>query len=163
MALGRWGANVELMLAAHHAIVASGYLQTFPTWILRHVLPSDAAAGDAPPSRLGGELGYRLYSGSKAPSGLFAGPSFVAMPLAYPHLGPDYRGEIVSFLAYGGAFDLGVQAVADGGFTLGGGVGVMYLAYSPPASVAPPPGVTAPTFPTPHVLPRLLLAAGWSF
>jgi hypothetical protein len=163
MALGRWGANVEFVPAAHHAIVASGYLQTFQPWILRRILPSEVEVGGGPPSRAGGELGYRFYTGATGANGLFIGPSFVAMPLAYPRVGADLRTDVVSFEAYGGAFDVGAQAIVDGGFTIGGGIGVMYLAYTPPASIAPPPGVSAPKLLEPHVLPRLLLAAGWSF
>jgi hypothetical protein len=85
------------------------------------------------------------------------------MPLVYPRLGQDLRAEVVSFNAYGAALDVGLQAITDSGLTLGGGLGVMYLVYTPPASVTPPAGVTAPTFVQPHILPRLLLTAGWSF
>jgi hypothetical protein len=85
------------------------------------------------------------------------------MPFAYPHVGSDLRADIVAFETFGAAFDVGAQAVLGGGLTIGGGIGVEYLAYQPPASIAPPPGVTAPTYPEPHVLPRVLLAAGWAF
>ena len=73
------------------------------------------------------------------------------------------RAEVVSFNAYGGALDVGVQAVVGPGFTIGGGVGVMALAYTPPASIAPPAGAQVPSYPEPHVLPRLLIMAGWAF
>jgi hypothetical protein len=163
MAFGRYGGNVEVMAATHHAIVLSGYVQTFPAWMVRHLAPSNVEIGEGPPSRPGGEIGYRFYSGRRGASGLFAGPSAVAMPIVYPRVGQDLRAEVVSFTAYGAALDLGAQAILDGGFTIGGGVGAMYLAYTPPASIAPPPGVRAPSFAEPHVLPRLLIAAGWSF
>jgi hypothetical protein len=163
MALGRWGANLEVAVAPHHALVLSGYLQTFQPWLLRRLLPSAVDTNDAPPSRAGGEIGYRFYTGANGPQGVFLGPSLVAMPIAYPYVGADLRAEVTSFEAYGAALDVGAQAIVDGGLTLGVGIGAMYLAYSPPPSVAPPAGVAIPGFAEPHVLPRLLLAAGWSF
>ena len=162
LAIGRYGANAEYLFARHHAVTASGYLQTFPQAILKRLLP-DIPLGDGPQSRLGGEVGYRLYSGTDGPTGVFVGPSLVAMPLAAPRLASDYRPEVVSFMAYGGSLDVGVQAVVGPGFTVGGGVGVMALAYSPPASATPPTGLELPSYPEPHVLPRLLFAAGWAF
>jgi len=162
LAIGRYGANAEYVLARHHALTASGYLQTFPQAILKRLLP-DMPLGDGPQSRLGGEVGYRLYSGTDGPTGVFVGPSLVAMPLAAPRLASDYRPEVVAFMAYGGSLDVGVQAVVGPGFTIGGGVGVMALAYSPPASATPPTGLELPSYPEPHVLPRLLFAAGWAF
>jgi hypothetical protein len=160
--IGRYGANGEVLLASHHAIVASAYVQTFSRQMIRALLPS-VDLGEAPASRLGGELGYRFYTGRDGPTGLFIGPSAVAMPIAYPRVTEDLRAEVVSFNAYGGALDVGVQAVIGPGFTIGGGVGVMALAYTPPASIAPPPGIQVPSYPEPHVLPRLLMMAGWAF
>jgi hypothetical protein len=163
IALGRYGGNLEFVAARHHAIVVSGYAQTFAPWLLRQVLPRAVDVGSGPPARPGGEIGYRFYTGTRGAHGLFVGPSAIAMPLVAPRVGTDLRAEVVSFQAYGAALDVGVQAITDAGFTVGGGLGVMYLAYTPPASVAPPPGVPVPSFPQPHVLPRLLIAAGWSF
>jgi len=162
LVVGRYGANAEFVIAPHHALVASGYIQTFPKALLRLALP-DLPIGEGPESRFGGELGYRLYSGSDGPTGVFIGPSFIAMPLAAPRLTDDYRAEVVSFTAFGASLDIGAQAVFGPGFTIGGGLGVMALAYSPPTSATPPQGITLPTYPTPHVLPRVLLAAGWAF
>ena len=163
MALGRYGGNLEFLPAARHAIVLVGFVQTFPPWMVRRLVPSNVEVGSGPPSRPGGEIGYRFYTGQHGASGLFVGPSAVVMPLIYPRLGQDLRAEVVSFNAYGAALDVGLQAITDFGLTLGGGLGVMYLVYTPPASVTPPTGVTAPTFVQPHVLPRLLFTAGWSF
>ena len=164
LAIGRYGVNVEYLLASHHALVASAYVQTFSKTLLRVLLPS-VDLGQPPSSRLGGELGYRFYSGRDGPTGLFIGPSAVAvaMPIAYPRVTEDLKAEVVSFNAYGGTLDAGVQAVVGPGFTIGGGVGVMALAYTPPASAAPPPGIQVPSYPEPHVLPRLLMMAGWAF
>jgi len=161
-AIGRFGVDGELLVASHHAVHASAYLQTFPRAMLEMLLPS-AELGEGPASLLGGEIGYRFYARPESASGLFVGPSLIAMPLAYPRVTEQLRAEVVSFHAYGAALDLGAQVVTDSGFTFGGGIGVMALAYTPPASITPPPGANVPTYPEPHVLPRLLLAAGWSF
>lgn len=160
---GRYGANVEFLPVSHHAIVASAYVQTFPTWALRTVMPKEADLESGTKPMLGGELGYRFYTGSRSASGLFVGPSAVVMPIAYPQVTDDLKAQVTSFHAYGAALDVGAQIVTSSGFTFGGGLGVMGLAYTPPASVKPPPGVEAPSFAEPHVFPRLLLAAGWSF
>ncbi|MGH7280378.1 MAG: hypothetical protein ACRELY_02555 [Polyangiaceae bacterium] len=162
MIVGRFGANLELMLASHHAVVASGFVQTYSSAVM-HVIVPQADMSNLPSPLFGGELGYRLYSGSEGPSGLFVGPSLVMMPFAYPHVGSDLRAEMVAFETYGAALDVGAQAVIGSGLTIGCGVGVQYLAYDPPASIAPPPGASVPSYPEPHVLPRVLLAAGWAF
>lgn len=162
LAVGRYGASGEVVVARHHAIGGGLYVQTFPGWMLRTIMPSGVDTSGGAASRVGGEIGYRYYTGSEGPRGFFVGPSFVAMPLVAPRLTEDLRSEIVSFDAYGAALDVGVQAVHSSGFTIGGGLGVMALAYTPPAS-ASPPGSPTVSVPEPHVLPRLLFSAGWSF
>lgn len=156
---GRYGANLDVLPVPHHGVTTSVFLQTFPLGLLRRYIPEGFAVAD-PPARIGGEVGYRFYSGKAAANGLFFGPSLVLMPIAYPRA-TDAGIEVVSFHAYGGALDAGVQAVTPGGFTIGGGLGVMALSYSLPRSNIA--GIEIPAVATPHVLPRLLLAAGWSF
>jgi hypothetical protein len=163
MIAGRYGINAEVVLVRHHAIVASAWAQTFTPTMLRVLMPKEIDVSKGADTRFGGELGYRLYTGQDGAHGLFAGISGVAMPIAYPRVTQDLKTDVPSFNAYGGAFDVGVQAIMDSGFTIGGGVGVMYLAYTPPASATPPAGVAVPSYPEPHVLPRLLFSAGWSF
>ena len=161
---GRYGLNVELVPFRHHALVASAWLQTFTPGMLRVLMPNEIDVSKGAGSLFGGELGYRLYTGEDGAHGLFAGVSGVAMPIAYPRVSADLTSEVVSFHAYGGAIDVGVQAITGSGFTIGGGLGVMYLAYTPPASAQPPAGVAVPSLEfEPHVLPRLLVSAGWSF
>lgn len=164
--VGRYGANVEVVPFAHHAIVASAFVQTYPRALARTLLPDYEL--DPPETRWGGELGYRLYSGRDGASGLFVGPSFVAMPMVVPRVTEDLRPEVLSLMSYGAALDVGAQLVTGTGFTIGAGVGVMALAYSPPPSVQIPTNLPItlpkiPEIPEPHVLPRVLLTAGWSF
>jgi len=162
VAVGRYGLNVELVPIAHHAIIANAYWQSVQPWVLDQLFPKDVEKGSLP-GRFGGEFGYRLYSGRDGASGLFVGPSFVWMPIFYPRVSEDLHAELVPLDAFGGAVDVGAQAIFGSGFTIGAGAGVMALAYTPPRSITPPPGVSAPTFVEPHVLPRLLIAGGWSF
>lgn len=163
IAAGRYGLNAEIVPLAHHAIVASAYWQQLQPWVLDRVLPKSVERGSLP-GRIGAEIGYRLYSGSDGASGIFVGPSFVWMPIFYPQVSEQLRAELVPLDAFGGAIDVGAQAILGSGFTIGGGAGVMALAYTPPRSVAAPPGTPGvPSFVEPHVLPRLLMQAGWSF
>jgi hypothetical protein len=157
--IGRFGGNVEIVAAAHHAIVGSAYAQVFPVGIVRGMMPPEVRDRVRdPPVTVGGELGYRLYSGSRGTEGLFVGPSLVVTPLAYPRLTPDMNVDLVTFHAPGVALDAGVQHVTGIGLTLGGGIGVEYLAYTLPND---PRRLPVPV--DAHWLPRVLMAAGWSF
>ena len=158
LALARYGGNVEVSPFPHHVLTASLYAQSVPMWLARAFSVRDDI-NDTGGATLGGELGYRLYSGRSGADGLFVGPSFVSMPLAYPRLASDLRSaDLVRFSAMGAALDIGLQKVTSSGFTVGGGIGVMYLAYDLPED-----NRRLPVGLEPHVLPRLLLAAGWSF
>jgi hypothetical protein len=159
LALNRYGANLEVVPVPHHAFTGSLYMQSTPAWLVRRVSGRSEINDDRAGAGVGGEIGYRLYSGHTGADGLFAGISFVSMPLAYPRIADDLASvDLQRFNASGGAFDIGVQKVTSSGFTIGGGVGVMYLAYSLPDDIR-----RVPLDLEPHVLPRLLLTAGWSF
>ena len=158
LAVQRYGANLEVVPLPHHAFVGTAFLQSVPLAIVKSLSGYDQITDSGKPS-VGGELGYRLYSGKRGADGLFAGASFVMMPLAYPRIAADFRSaELVHYTAPGGALDIGAQAVTSSGFTVGGGIGAMYLGYTLPSD---PRRIPLPI--EPHLLPRLLLAAGWSF
>lgn len=160
----RYGGNVEWSFAPHHALVASGYVQSVPVEMVRPFTGKDLDIKDrnATPG-IGGELGYRLYSGKRGADGLFIGGSFVAMPVAYPRLGgiaPGQRQAIVELeriYGVGGAVDVGAQTVTSWGLTIGGGLGASFLAYDYPNDPSRLP------YALPNVLPRLLLQTGYSF
>lgn len=157
LAIQRYGANLEVVPVPHHALVGSLYSQTIPTRIIKDVSGRDEINQPSGAS-LGGELGYRLYSGRVGADGLFVGGCFVSMPLAYPRLASNLvSADLVRFSALGAALDIGLQKVTRSGFTIGGGVGVMYLDYQVPND-----NRRIPINIEPHVLPRLLLMAGWS-
>jgi hypothetical protein len=160
---GRYGGNVEVALARHHVLVGSGYYQTFEPRVLEVIMPKAVDTSHGAQARIGGEFGYRFYSGRRGANGFFAGASAVAMPLALPRVLPDFKTDVPSFYGFGGAVDVGIQAITDAGFTIGGGIGGMYLAYDAPKSAQTPPGAPPIKYYEPHFLPRVLLAAGWSF
>lgn len=160
---GRYGLNVEYVPFVHHAIIGSAFYQTFPTYALKPFMPTPIDPNAGASGKAGGEIGYRYYSGRRGANGFFAGASAVVMPLAAPRLTQEQKGELTSFYAYGGAIDIGIQGITDSGFTIGAGIGGMYLAYDVPKSAKTPTGAEPFKVSDPHVLPRVLFAAGWSF
>lgn len=158
----RYGGNVEWSPAPHHALIVSGYVQSVPVELVRpftnRIRVSDGSAAPA----LGGELGYRLYSGRSGPEGLFIGGSLVAMPFAYPRLANDatlknMSVELARVYGLGGAIDIGAQTITSFGLTLGGGIGASFLTYDMPQDPQRLP------IAMPSVLPRLLLSTGYAF
>jgi hypothetical protein len=147
--LGRYGANVELLPAKHHALVANPYFG------MANVTLNDVKTSY---SMYGGELGYHFYSGSRGANGFYVGPSFIYMRTR-EHEECGSPGCSVAadmdFSTYGMAVDLGGQWVADSGFTIGGGGGLMYL-----RSDATRNGNGVARFE--GVLPRLLFTIGYS-
>jgi hypothetical protein len=157
-AVQRYGANLEIIPIPHHAFVGTAFFESVPLGMLKSVSGFDAI-NDNHGAAFGGEIGYRLYMGRVGADGFFAGASFITMPLVYPRVAADLASaDLVRFNAQGAAFDIGIQKVTDVGFTIGGGVGVMYLAYELPNDLR-----RIPLPMEPHILPRLLLTAGWSF
>lgn len=158
LVIERYGANLEVSPVPHHAFVGSLYAQAIPVWLVKSVVGRSEINRSGGTS-VGGELGYRLYSGTRGADGLFIGGSFVSMPLVYPRLAADLASaDLVRFNALGAALDIGAQAVTSSGVTVGGGLGIMYLDYQLPNDVR-----RLPLPFEPHVLPRLLLAAGYAF
>lgn len=113
--VGHYGASIEVVPAAHHGIVLSGfYLST------SNRAPS--ADSTAPPITntwrgLGGELGYRYYFGARGPHGLYLGPSLLA---------GSYHGAGYDFRDLGGALDVGYQAIL-GPAIIGLSAGAQYV------------------------------------
>jgi hypothetical protein len=159
----RYGGNIEWSFARHHALVASGYVQSVPVEMVRPFAGELEIKDKSATPGFGGELGYRVYSGKRGADGLFLGGSFVAMPVAYPRLGAiDARSaqatvELQRIYGVGGAIDIGAQTVTSWGLTIGGGLGASFLAYDYPNDPSRLP------YALPNVLPRLLLQTGYSF
>ena len=164
-AIQRYGGNVELVPIPHHAVVISAYVQSVPVTLTRRIartvigpVVDKAQIRDGVSASPGGEIGYRLYSGSRGASGVFVGASFDVTPLAYARLVDGGVIELSPLYAVGGSLDVGAQLVTSFGLTVGGGLGVMALAYSLPSEKERLPMDFAP-----HILPRVLFATGWSF
>jgi hypothetical protein len=146
LALGRLSANVEILLAQHHAIVLS------PNVLLFHVdrggrynLESEGLGFASPTSTgFGGELGYHYWWTWRH---LLAGPYFGPSLLLGSVNGATVGAATGSQWYWGGAVDAGAQAVLPGGFTLGGGLGLGFVTMAS----------------TVGVFPRFLLQLGWSF
>jgi hypothetical protein len=110
----------------------------------------------------GAELGYHFYTGSRGANGFFVGPSLVFMQ-SNASTKSSVAGQTNeaknSTLVYGAALDIGGQHVTKGGFTIGAGVGVMYLTASSSSSA----NQTSSTIKVSGVLPRFLFTVGYSF
>jgi hypothetical protein len=124
--IGHYGASLELMLAAHHGIILSGYYASTENGDPRFVADPNVAHQQAPTNTFtgaGGELGYRYYFGNLGPHGLYFGPSL---------LFAGYRGRlavarsVVDYQDFGGAIDVGYQAILDH-VVLGIGIGAQYV------------------------------------
>jgi hypothetical protein len=119
MLIGRYSADLEYLPLAHHAL----HLTPFGYYALPGV--SDQLTG------LGGEIGYRWYSGTHGPDGFFAGASFVAGDLEYRHIatvaGPLDASDDTHFVELGGALDAGYQILLLGNLAVGVGAGAQYV------------------------------------
>jgi hypothetical protein len=144
LVLGRLSGNVEFLLAPHHALIVSPSALFFS--IDRGGPTSLVSEGFGFATRnsasFGMELGYHFWwRGRDALRGPYAGPSLLLGTTTQSSVDPSHA------LGYwGGAFDVGIQEVVRGGFTIGGGAGLGVLRMSPSTAV----------------FPRVLLQIGWS-
>jgi hypothetical protein len=136
------------MLARHHGLILVPSYWTM-----------SASSGGAESSfdYLGAELGYHFYTGNRGANGFFVGPSFVFMNMnTSSNVGGGAEASSSTSL-YGVAVDFGGQHVAESGFTIGGGMGFMYVKT---ASEVNTEGATVSVSGT---LPRFLFTVGYSF
>lgn len=144
--LQRYGGNVEVLLASHHVLGVSAYYAYART----NEDSNNVFRG------VGGELGYRWYTGDNGPRGFYIGPSvllgrFEAVPA---------RGDSVSYWNVGGAMDLGWEALVADRVLFGLGAGLQYTA---PTASLPAQEVTASVYANAGLRPRLSLAFGVAF
>jgi hypothetical protein len=155
--IDRLSANVEIAPAEHHALVLAPYYFNTRT---------DAFAslsGDFPVAHLsqhfegvGGEVGYRYYAGHGGLRGFFAGPSFILTAVK----ATDGAGGETSLMTYGGALDVGWQALVadDWVVSLGGGGEYTFTSKAVPDQQAP-----AAYYANSGLHPRALAAVGYAF
>lgn len=113
--LARFGANVEVLPAKHHAFMLSPYYQFGETKGLGPTTHHSVFAG---------EVSYRFYSGSLGANGLYVGPSFILGRESVRSLTPGFDTNITTI---GAAIDAGGQLIEKNGLTIGLGAGVGYL------------------------------------
>jgi hypothetical protein len=120
--IGRFSADLEYLPDVHHAL---------------HVSPHTYYAMPGTDDELDGfgiETGYRYYTGSYGPHGFFLGASFLFGQYRYWHpstYGPDLDPPVDSrYYAFGGALDVGWQAIVLGNFAVGAGAGVQYQYFT---------------------------------
>jgi Protein of unknown function (DUF3575) len=146
LTLGRLSANVEWLLAPHHALVLSPNVLLFSTDRGgRYDLRSEGlgfATQDS--SGFGGELGYHYWwRWRESLSGPFFGPSLLLGATTKASVGTTTGAQAY----WGAALDAGGQVVLPAGFTLGAGIGLGFVDMASSGAV----------------FPRFLLQLGWSF
>jgi Protein of unknown function (DUF3575) len=117
--MGRYSLQGEVMLASHHSLQVNPHFNYTPvsTTVNGQELDLGKFVG------FGGELGYRFYSGSRGPAGFYAGASFLA---AYYSQSSGAGNGSQAFGSFGGAIDIGGQAIIGPGIVIGGGFGLQY-------------------------------------
>lgn len=169
--------QIEVMLAKHHALTINPFYIRQPQRLKEHLPNSSLDTRDTPTdfgirNALGGELGYRFYTGDRGPNGFFTGPSFIyARSWHTGHRAPEFDdfdialGRILavgdyngSFNAYGAAFDIGGQFIFGPGIVIGFGVGVQYVV--PSGSFG---GALSYFSGLIGIAPRVLFALGYAF
>ena len=139
---GRASGNVELLLAPHHAIVASPNV-LFANVDRGGLLALALGFTQSASSGAGGEVGYHYWwYGHDGLRGPFFGPSLLVGVTSAATVGDPSRAQPY----WGAAIDVGEQAILSGGFTIGGGAGLGLIRMGGS-------GV---------VFPRFLLQVGWS-
>jgi hypothetical protein len=148
---GRLSFGLEWVPVTHHAVVMSPHVV--------HATADVATSANSTVSQafsgVGGEIGYRYYTGHRGMNGLFVGPSLI---------GGVYNAGLPNgnqgFTNVGLAVDAGMQDILWDHLVVGGGIGIEYLAVSHDFADLPagPSTVAATGF-----KPRLLLQAGYAF
>jgi Protein of unknown function (DUF3575) len=139
--------SVEAMLTDHHVIQLTGFYGSTTT---------NTDSDNNVFRGWGGELGYRWYSGTGGPRGLYVAPSFLlAHYTAIPMTGAE-----VPYWNLGGALDVGWQAILADRWVAGLGGG---LQYTVPTHTFPAQELPASVYSTRGLRPRVLLGLGVAF
>jgi hypothetical protein len=148
---GRVSFNVEYAPVTHHVLIVSPHFAN-PS---QDVVSAGGATQTNRYTGVGAEVGYRYYTGTRGPNGIFIGPSLVGGVYNAAVPGPD-----VVFANVGVAADVGVQYLAWDHLALGAGVGVEYLHVTHDFGDLP---AGPSTIASSGVKPRLLAQAGYAF
>lgn len=148
---GRFSVQAEWAPVTHHAVMVNPH-------IIR--TSHDVATGlndtaNQTFTGVGGELGYRYYSGNRGMNGIFVGPALILG--AY---NASVAGQDKAFVDVGVAVDVGVKTIIADSVALGGGVGLEYLNVSQDFGDLPS---SASAIASTGFKPRLILEAGYAF
>jgi len=125
--VGRVGFNVEYMVIKHVGIM-------FNPFFYKPDAPEDTTK--ARETALAFELGLHLYAGKRGANGFYFGPSLIVSH--HKEIERYYIDNSQSISEHrnvdsiGFAFDLGHQSLSTSGFTVGAGLGYMYLGETTP-------------------------------
>jgi Protein of unknown function (DUF3575) len=148
---GRVSLNVEWAPITHHVIIASPHFAN-PSQV---VSSSPTIQYTNRFTGMGGELGYRYYTGHQGMNGIFVGPSLIGGVYEAALVGEQTR-----FSNLGVALDAGIQKVFVDHLALGVGAGIEYLFVTRNyGDLALGPSTIATT----GLKPRLLAQAGYAF
>jgi hypothetical protein len=156
--LARYGAEATVVPIDHHALTGTLYYYDATTEIQQ--IPGNSApcpcGGPNHFRGVGGEIGYRWYSGARGPRGVFAGPSLL---LGRFDAIPTY-GDKTSFYDLGLAIDVGYEALIGDDFVILVGAGAQYVK---PSESLPQQTTYVAAVANAAFRPRALLAFGWAF
>lgn len=148
---GRVSVNLEYAPVTHHVLVVSPHF-------VRTTATTDVAANrtvDQTFTGVGGEVGYRYYTGHKGMNGIFVGPSLIGGVY-----NADLPGGNKAFTNVGIAADVGVQKVFWDHLALGAGLGLQYIRVSEDFHDLP---AGPSTIASSGIKPRLLAQIGYAF
>lgn len=155
--VGKLSFNVVIAPLEHHAIIVSPY------YVLTRTTPVQVWDDDLNTTQLpvqtfegfGTELGYRYYTGRGGIRGVFFGPSLIVSSFT----ATAENGSKTHYVDYGGAADVGYQALVVDRLSLSIGAGVQ---YTRPSKSIPEQMLWAKVFANSVVLPRVLVSVGWA-
>jgi hypothetical protein len=165
--------SFEALLTDHHAIELVGFYGATRTNEVYLPLKSDPSQLDTSHEHayttlfqaVGGEIGYRWYSGTGGPRGLYVGPSFLlahvtATPAEGAGTTSERDGATIPYWNLGGAIDVGWQAIFADRWVVGLGAGLMYTV---PTHSFPAEELPASVYANRGLRPRFLLGLGVAF
>jgi hypothetical protein len=158
---------LEVLLTDHHALQLTGFWGSTRT---NEVYPSssDNSHEHALTTLFqgwGGEFGYRFYSGTAGPRGFFVAPSFLlarytATPARGAGTSVEMDGVPIQYWSFGGAIDVGYQALLADRVVAGFGGG---LQYTVPTHTFPAEELPASVYANRGLRPRVLITLGVAF
>jgi hypothetical protein len=158
-ALGKVSFDVVIAPVDHHALVLSPYYvttTTVPFFVYNDITGSPTALPQQTFEGFGGEIGYRYYFGLGGPRGFFVGGSF----LIGAFTATAQNSTQTHYMSFGGAVDVGYQALVADRVVLGAGLGLQYTAMD---TSLPNQQFPANLYANSGLYPRLLLSVGWAF